>query len=261
VLAAELFSVSDRMNTVFKLHLQAWLLAGVAAAVLATAARGTLPPPLRRGFTLGLLALGAAAASTSAAAAWGLLRFPRMASPFGLDGARYLERHDPDALAAYRWLNREVAGVPVMLEGQGPPYGEAMRVAMHTGLPTPVGWEHHLVQQARDRGEVKRRAAEVDRFYATPDLADAARILDRFRADFVFVGPLERRRYPPAGLAKLDGWDRLEAVFRQGAVVIYATPGAPLAHKSWRDPVPDRPLGYDARRPRAQEGPAAGSDE
>ena len=65
----------------------------------------------------------------------------------------------------------------------------------------------------------------------------AAAILDRYRVDFVFVGPLERQRYPAAGLAKLETWPRLERVFEQGEVVIYATPGAVHAEKSWLDPV------------------------
>jgi uncharacterized membrane protein len=268
------------MNTIFKLHLQAWLLASVAAASLGAAAFGTLARPLRRVFAAGLLALAAAAVSTSVAASIGLLRFPKMASPGpSLDGTRYLAERDPDALAAYRFLNRHVVGVPVVLEGIGRPYGDSLRVAMHTGLPAAVGWEPHLLQQARERGEVRRRAAEVDRFYATTDRADAGRILDRLRADFVLVGPLERSRYPAAGLAKFGDWGRLERVFERGGVALYATPGAVAAEKTWRDAAPGSRSGaaglvYDragraarelepsgpARRPRALERPSAGRD-
>ena len=39
------------------------------------------------------------------------------------------------------------------------------------------------------------------------------------------------------GLAKFETWPRLERVFEQGEVVIYATPGAVHAEKSWLDPV------------------------
>lgn len=253
--ATETVYVWDRMNTVFKYGLDAWLLLACAAPVLVLGA-ARWPRAWRLAYAGSLAALAVGGAWTSLGGAIGFVRAPMAASDAPtLDGWDHLRTARPDELAAYRWLQANVPGVPVMLEAQGPSYGEFTRVAMHTGLPTLVGWDYHLRQQGRAAPQLARRRADVDAFYTTTDRARAAAILDRYHVDLVFVGPLERRTYPAAGLAKLEDWDRLTAVFRRGDVVVYARPDLLARHKTWIEPVaeaaPDAPapLG-ELREPR-----------
>jgi len=118
-----------------------------------------------------------------------------------LDGTDYLETASPSELAAYQWLNREVAGIPVVLEAHGPPYQAFSRVSMNTGLPTVLGWEYHMFQQGRSQPEINARAADVRELYETTDTERTEHLLRKYHVDFIFVGPLERRTYASAGFA------------------------------------------------------------
>jgi len=44
-------------------------------------------------------------------------------------------------------------------------------------------------------------------------------LLDKYGISYVYVGPLERERYPAAGLAKFAGL--METVYDTGTVTIY----------------------------------------
>jgi DNA-binding beta-propeller fold protein YncE len=245
--------VWDRMNTVFKYYLDAWLLLGCAAGALVASgapARAAWRRPWLS--AVGLAALGGAVTSVTAAVAF--IRSPQASSDVPtLDGMAYLRRLRPAELQAYEWLNREVAGTPVLLEAQGPSYQEFTRVAMNTGLPTPLGWEYHLVQQGRSADRIARRRADIRELYTTTDWRRAAALLARYRIDLVFVGPLERRTYPAAGLRKFEQWTSTRPVFRNGEVTIYAVPGLLAQAKTWVEPIDDAavaaPLGV-LREPR-----------
>src|SRR5437660_10041301 len=88
--------------------------------------------------------------------------------------------------AAYRWLDREVRGVPVLLEAHGDSYGEFSRVSMNTGLPTVLGWEYHLFQQAHTWPEIQQRRDDVRTLYETTALALTESLMRRYHVDVVF---------------------------------------------------------------------------
>jgi YYY domain-containing protein len=237
-LVTETVFLWDRMNTVFKYYLEAWLL-------LACAAGGILPlswHALRRGgapWRVAVVAAGCAGLFTAASGAVALIRSPFVPSDVPtLDGMEYLEHVRPDELAAYRWLDRQVTGVPVILEAHGDSYGEFSRVSMNTGLPTVLGWEYHLFQQARSRSEIEERRADVRTLYSTTDWTLAEQLMRKYHVDLVFVGALERRTYPPAGLDKFATWPVTERVFTSGGVTIFATPGSLRSARSWIEEAP-----------------------
>ena len=245
----EFFYVWDRVNTVFKYYLEAWLLLGCAAG----AAFARCPPRSVTGRAVWWPMISAAAAGgvvTMVTGTIGFLRSPIVASDTPtLDGMDYLRHSRPAELSAYRWLSSEVEGVPVMLEAQGDPYGEFARVSMNTGLPTVLGWEYHLFQQAHSINRLHERRDDVSLLYSTTDVATGEALMRKYHVDLVFVGPLERRTYPAAGLAKFDEWGITRPVFTSGNVTIYARPGVLRSAKTWIEPVESasaeaaRPLG------------------
>ncbi|MBP7691164.1 MAG: hypothetical protein KA764_04575, partial [Anaerolineales bacterium] len=158
--------------------------------------------------------------------------------PAGLDGLQYLTWsayceqgyflplvYDYDAI---RWLQANVAGSPVIAEGQTfDLYRISSRYAWNTGLPDVVGWDWHQRQQrgALPTEFITQRGLRVSEFYATLDVPAAEAFLRRYDIGYVIVGPFERAHYEAAGLAKfeqLTAAGRLRVAYQNPGVTIYA---------------------------------------
>jgi YYY domain-containing protein len=192
-----------RMNTVFKLGYQAFLLLAVAAACALPWAGRWLP---RRawsawaavGAVLLLLGLVFPYAGNYA-------RREGFSSPPTLDGLGWLRARAPGDVAAIAWLRERTPADAVVLEAVGPDYsafGHA-RISTFTGRAAVLGWAGHELQWGHDPAG---REDDVRRMYTTPDPAAARPLLARYGVRYVVVGPIERTDYGDAGLAK---WDRL----------------------------------------------------
>ncbi len=212
-----------RMNTVFKLSLQAWILLAVSAA----AAFGWLINvfPLwrfrwRTIYQVGLYALLAGAFLFTLTATTDKIS-DRMnpLAPHTLDGMTYMkysQHWDGQTMElsedynAIRWLQNNVEGSPVIVEANCIEYRWCTRMTMYTGLPGVVGWNFHQRQQ---RGvasiEVQQRVDEIGVFYTTTDITLARDFLKKYHVKYIIVGQIERNVYPvidgiPDGLAKFE---------------------------------------------------------
>jgi YYY domain-containing protein len=223
LLAPELVYVRDefdngelyRMNTVFKLGYQAYLLLAVAAACALPWAGRWLP---RRAW--------AAWAAVGAVLLLLGLVFPYAGNWARRDGFRqsptlnglgWLRANAPGDIGAIEWLRANAPGDAVVLEAAGPDYsgfGHA-RISTFTGRPAVIGWAGHELQWKHDPGT---RADDVRAMYAATTAASARPLLDRYGVRYVVVGPIERTDYGDGGIAK---WDELgRRVFdRDGTVV------------------------------------------
>lgn len=228
-----------RMNVVFKLYMQAWLLINLAAAsglviVLKKVPRWSQSRRILLKAPLIILALIA-------------LLFPLLATrdkatdrmsasaPHTLDGMKYMESSTffldsihMDLGQDYRailWLQENVQGSPVILEGQAFEYSWGNRYTIYTGLPSVVGWNYHQRQQRAiwANNEVWDRVDSVNHFYTSTDQAFVKEYIEKHDISYIIVGQLERIRYFGEGLDKfevLDGqfWHE---VYRDGDTVIY----------------------------------------
>jgi YYY domain-containing protein len=211
VLLPELVYVRDafdgsalfRMNTVFKLGYQAWLLLAVAAAVALPWASAWLPRrgwPVWAAVTAVLLLLGAVYPYAGTYARKdGFSRSP------SLDGLEWLRPSAPGDPAAMAWLRAHTPGAAVVLEAVGEDYSEFGhgRISTFTGRPTILGWAGHEVQWEHDPAS---READVRTLYTTTDLDEARDLIRRYDVTYVVFGPIERTTYGDKGLAK---WDEL----------------------------------------------------
>jgi YYY domain-containing protein len=206
----------SRMNTVFKLGYQAWLLLGIAAGCALAWASAWLPRAAWSAWaavTAVVLLLGAV---YPYAGTWA--RKEGFSNRPTLDGLAWLRAGAPGDPAAIAWLRANTPGAAVVLEAVGEDYsafGHA-RISTFSGRPTVLGWPGHELQWAHDPGG---READVRTLYTTTDLAAAREIIARYGVRYVVAGPIERTTYGDAGLAK---WDTLGVrVFERAGTAIW----------------------------------------
>lgn len=236
-----------RMNTVFKFHLQAWvLLAIVGATAWAYVARKSrrLPTYLApwRGIWAVVLLMLLVAAATYPLLATPVktgLRFANPPEELTLDGMAYLccahyedRGHDLMLPADYRallWMQDNIQGTPGVAEGNTGLYRWGSRVSIYTGLPTIIGWDWHQRQQRWGfQYQVEERLRDVKALYEASTMAAAWPILQRYRIEYIYVGGLERAYYPAAGLEKFDHAvaHGLSLVYQNAGVSIYRVEAA-----------------------------------
>jgi YYY domain-containing protein len=213
-----------RMNTIFKLYFQTWIVWGVAAAF----ASAFLFIELRR---FGKILFGAVFGVILAAA----LIYPlngiaeRLGSnqmDWSLNGTAYLEKANPDEMAAIEWLRQAPLGT--VAEAIGGQYSEYGRVSMLSGTPTVLGWPGHESQWRGGAKEIGSREPDIDRLYRSSDWNEALNVIQTYGIRYIFIGNLERTKYR-AMENKFK--NHLAPVFSQGNAVIYEVPGAILDKK------------------------------
>ncbi len=243
VIGLDIFRVEgdiDRMNSVFKLYLQVWVLLAIAAAYLGwrILSSGVLARAMpvawgaAWGWALALLVFAAAVYPVLGTQARLKTRFDVL--PLTLDGTAYMrtavynDANGPIDLSAdhdaIRWLQDNVDGSPVILEGLTPNYRWGGRISVYTGLPSVVGWRWHQEQQRWGyRWAIAERARDVDRIYSTTAAAEALDLLRKYDVEYVYIGELERLYYPAQGLAKFEEAmvPALDEVYRTDQVRIY----------------------------------------
>ncbi len=225
LLACELVYLKDpygdklyRMNTVFKLYLQSWMLLSVAGpwCLLQLFEHRRLGKPARQ---LALVtACGLLLASCVYPVGVTVTRMVHRTGPLTLDGNDYLPREHPDDFAAIQWLREHATGLPVILEASNNPYSYYARFSSNTGLPTVMGWANHEGLWRGHESAVGQRAQEVTRMYNAPTLDDIAGLLDSYNVKYIIVGELERKDYQAAGLAKFA---QLPVAFAHGGTTVY----------------------------------------
>jgi len=225
LLACELVYIKDpygeklyRMNTVFKLYLQAWFLLSIATP-------WCIHQLLKEKGKRTALHYGAIGATVAVIAA--CICYPagvtatRLKNPFyppSLDGNNYLPHEHPDDYAAIQWIREHVQGLPVILEASHNPYSYYARFSSNTGLPTVMGWANHEGLWRSHESAVERRRQEVVHMYNASTLEEIEPLLNQYHVKYIVAGELERKDYKPAGLQKFSG---LKIAFSQGNTTIY----------------------------------------
>jgi YYY domain-containing protein len=229
----------ERMNTVFKFYLQTWTLFAVSGAAAFGWLLIALPawlPGWRNAWQLATAGLVACAAMYPLMGSAAKIE-DRMApdAPHTLDGMAFMNYATYDDLntsmdlsqdyRAIHWMQENVLGSPVIVEGNMVEYHWATRFTIYTGLPNVVGWNWHERQQRGSvPGEiVALRIGEVNEFYLTPDVNRARRFLQKYEVRYIIVGQLERALYPGPGLDKFENQNGVlwREVYREGSTVIY----------------------------------------
>ena len=221
---------NERMNTVFKLHYQAWGLLAIAAGPGLVLAWRRLAQP--GGLRLQLT-------RTAAVSVFVLLAVPALAYSFvatlakteassvagSLDGLAAARVSRPSEVAAAEWLRAHAPGNAVVLEAPGRAYSGDSRMSTWTGIPSVIGWAQHEELWRESDPRIAARTADIDTAYRTHDSALRRAVLERYAVTHVVAGDSERDRYGPEVLERLR--QDLDVAFANGGTTIYQVRPAP----------------------------------
>ena len=218
-----------RQNTVFKFYMQVWLLlsvaGGVAFACLLRACE-EFSKSLRIIWRTTCVTLIFIAGLFPIMGTRGR-SFDRLAPnlPLTLNGLDYMTqaRHyesapNSDASAwidlavdhqLIRWLQENVSGSPVIIEGRRRPseYQWNGRISTTTGLPSVLGWNFHQRQQRTFHPMplwVDQREKNIQQFYNTGDIDIAVDIIRHFDIKYIIRSGLEEVHSTAQGLEKFE---------------------------------------------------------
>ncbi|TAK30297.1 MAG: phospholipid carrier-dependent glycosyltransferase, partial [Chloroflexota bacterium] len=230
-----------RMNTVFKFYLQVWVLMAVSSAYALwwlarwiSARRQFRQQRMTHLWIGGLVFLFLSTTIYPLAATPIRLRDRFGSTPLTTDGTAYMQnaeyQEEKGKLAlkwdeeGIRWLQDNVQGSPVVLEGNTPLYRWGSRISVYTGLPTVIGWDWHQKQQRWGyQTTVDSRLVDVRTMFSSPSADQTRALLGKYSVRYIYVGELERLYYPAQGLSKFDamvGTD-LTLVYQNEKVKIY----------------------------------------
>jgi len=226
LMGAELFYIKDylilRMNTVFKLYYQAWLMLSAVGAFGAYYWLSKHAPTrglARTGYwampvVVGLLLIGSFYYPAGAA----LDRMKSNSDPATLNGLVYMKRWSPGEYEAIVQL-RDKAERGRIIEAVGDDYSEYGRVAASTGLPSPLNWPGHELQWRGSSQPFAGRQEDVALVYQSRNTEEISRILDKYDIRYVFFGPRERAKYGSESLLTLPSM--MKVYFQSGDVMVY----------------------------------------
>ena len=221
-MGAELFHIADffgnRMNTMFKLYYQVWVLLSISGAVgfwywvrHVSAVSGKMRVLTLAG-SLALAVIVTAGVVFVPAAAWDKAQGFKL--PATLDGLEFVKRGEPGEYAAVEWLLDNALPGEVIVEAvasaNGQPIGDydasMARISQRTGLPTILGWPGHEHQwRGNPYDPIRARFNDVEAIYRTGTSDEMRAIFDRYRVTYVIVGGLESQTYGPDVAGRFEG--------------------------------------------------------
>jgi uncharacterized membrane protein len=211
---------------VFKFYVPLWIFFGLASAYAIYYFMKNVPNRIIKiawalvviAFTVAVLIHPIAStisATSGRQSSWGLNRGT-------LDGLEYLESIYPDDYRAVKWLDENIAGLPLILEAPGVVFTYTSRVSTFTGLPTVVGWTSWEMMWRGYSADIGGRENDVNTVYNTSSNEQALELLNKYNVQYIYVGSVERNKYTSEGLQKFNSYtDNYNLIYQNEGVSIY----------------------------------------
>ena len=189
---------SQRMNTVFKLYYQAWILlasAGGFALYFWVSSRPTLDGWNKTLSTLwAIAAVALVSCSLYYTAAAFVSKSKDSTQAVTLNGLAFVEESDPAEYAAIRYIKNNLPEDTAIVEGVGEWFNAGL-ISRSTGIPTIYNWPGHELQWRGPSPEFARRERDVATIYQTTNFEEARELLAKYDVEYVYIGPRERNKY------------------------------------------------------------------
>jgi len=212
----------SRMNTIFKIYYQIWILFSICSPIAiyltlkhlnlfqpkTSLLRWAYPSLLAITFIFGISYPTAVLITTSQ-------------NTFSLNGLSQLKATNPEEYEAIKWLISARNPEDVILEAWGQDYTEYSRFSAFTGIPTIIGWTGHELQWRRDTIEHQSRLEHVDRIYLGKNKNESNELIQKYKIKYIIFSNREKSKYNLKNLGHLDG--SIELVFSQNNTQIYKT--------------------------------------
>ena len=197
-----------RMNTVFKLYYQVWILLAVVAGYSVfrwVRAHSTLSANRLTLSRIGAVVVSATfAASLYYAIAASDTKMAESGTPTTLNGLAFMETRSGDDLAAIKWIGANLGEGDVLVESVGGSYSDHGRFSGFSGVPAVLGWSGHERQWRGGTEGWIEREDDVQRIYTSEDLDDVRALFNKYGVTHIVVGTLEREKYTEIDATKFN---------------------------------------------------------
>jgi YYY domain-containing protein len=247
-LFCELFYIKDemgnanpallRMNTVFKIYLDNWILWAVPAGYAVFQYRNSFSQKKMWGiFAIILILMVSVYPVFATIGKSGMFRkdkeVPDMRylnsfatigefvfrGDISLGGELYVKREHPQEYAAILWF-RNLSGQPVVLQAGGDPYQWNAYITAFTGLPTVIGWGGHEINWRSSYTQVNTRISDVNTIYTSLNADEVNALLRKYNVTYIYFGEVEAKIYRSPRL--FDSHPEIfSKAFEYGDVVVY----------------------------------------
>ncbi len=204
---AEAIVFMDRYNTIFKTFNQVYLLGGILAVAslryFSFYWKNTklIIFPLLASYVIGMLLLGSFFQIKAINDNW---LFERAEA--SLKGSEYLAKKNPGDYKIIEWLRNHVRGTPTLVERYGRSFDhQTARISMHTGLPSYLGWDHHVYLRGASGADILKRKRDIDFIFQSHDPLKVYEFLLVNKIYFLVIGPIEKKFYQ-----KFKGMDKFK---------------------------------------------------
>lgn len=209
ILGPELYIVSDafqnRMNTIFKLHYQAWIVFALLSPLLLFYPREPLFGPGKLTKILKPIWYGCLSLIVLLSGYYGVGSSIEKTNGFSsrpsLDGLSKVKSDSPGEFALIEWLLENVQPDEGLVEAVGPDYSNFGRISASTGVSTILGWVGHERQWRGPHWNPSERLNDVRLIYESSNKEEVLSLLKKYDIRYVVLGPRERSAYSIQNLA------------------------------------------------------------